>query len=81
MSAPSAPYTRPRRKRLFKAALIIIGVVLLIMLGLQIWLVNNAGDVLKEMVIEKSAGKLKLELSRLRFNFFPIDYKYVRPTW
>lgn len=39
-------------------------------LGLHIWFVNNARGVLKQIVSEKSNGKLKLKLSRLSFDFF-----------
>ena len=66
----SAPHTRPRRKRLFKVALIIIGVISFTIFGLQIWLVHNARDVLKQIVADKSDDKLRLELSQVRFNFF-----------
>lgn len=42
---------------------------LFILLGLHIWFVNNARGVLKQIVATKSHGKIKLELSQLRFEF------------
>ncbi|MBA2562577.1 MAG: hypothetical protein H0V14_06620, partial [Chitinophagaceae bacterium] len=65
----SASYPRPGRKKFFKIALIIIGVISFAIFGMHIWFVNNARHVLKQIVSEKSDGKLKLELSHLRFNF------------
>jgi hypothetical protein len=66
----SASYTRPRRKNFLKVILIITGILFFAIFGLQVWLVHNARDVLKQIVLEKSDGNLKLELSRVRFNFF-----------
>jgi hypothetical protein len=39
------------------------------MAGLNIWFVNNAGELLKTIVASKSEGKLRLELSKVSFNF------------
>jgi hypothetical protein len=36
----------------------------------HVWFVNNARNVLKQVVYSNSNGKLQLELSQLRFNFF-----------
>jgi hypothetical protein len=66
----SASYTRPRRKNFLKVTLIITGILFFAIFGLQVWLVHNARDVLKQIVLEKFDGNLKLELSRVRFNFF-----------
>ncbi|MBD0350607.1 MAG: hypothetical protein ICV65_05585 [Flavisolibacter sp.] len=63
---------RPRlfRKRLFRFSLLIAGLLLFSTLGLHIWFVNNARGVLKQIVYNKSGGKIKLELSRLTYDFF-----------
>ncbi len=64
----AAKYT-PRQKRFFKLTLIVYGVLVLSVVGLHIWFVNNARSVLVEMVHTKSQGKIKLKLSKLRFDF------------
>jgi hypothetical protein len=56
-------------KRFFKLLLIVGLTFLLTILGLHIWFVNNARGVLKQIVTAKSHGKIKLELSQLRFEF------------
>ncbi len=62
--------SKPRSRRILTVLLIICSVLLILVLGLHIWFVNNARGVLKEMVATKSGGKIKLELSKLSFNFF-----------
>ncbi|HVF96499.1 MAG TPA: hypothetical protein VM871_04225, partial [Flavisolibacter sp.] len=61
---------KPRNKRLLKISLIVSGIVVLAVVGLHIWFVNNARSVLINMVHTKSKGALKLELSQLSFDFF-----------
>ncbi len=63
--------TNPKspRKRFFKIALILFAVFALIVGGLHFWFVKNARTVLIQMVDKKSKGKIKLDLSQLRFNF------------
>src|SRR5215213_3976506 len=56
-------------KRFFKSVLITTVVFFITVLGLHIWFVNNARSVLKQIVVVKSHGKIKLELSQLRFEF------------
>ncbi len=62
--------SKPRSKRLLIVLLVVCGVLALLTIGLHIWFVNNARSVLKEMVATKSKGKVKLELSKLSFDFF-----------
>ena len=62
--------SKPRYKKLITAIFIICGIVVLSIVGLHIWFVNNARGVLKDMVHTKSGGKIKLELSKLSFDFF-----------
>ena len=61
---------RPVFRRFFKILLVVIGIHAIVILGLHIWFVNNARGVLRQIVTEKSGGKLKLKLSRLSFDFF-----------
>src|SRR5687767_11588586 len=60
----SSPY-----KRFFKLLLVTVIVFLVVVGGLHIWFVNNARDILKQIVAKESHGKIKLELSQLRFEF------------
>ena len=62
--------TTYRGKRRLKILLIVLCIFGTGVLGLHIWFVNNARGILKNIVEEKSKGKVKLELSQLRFNFF-----------
>lgn len=57
-------------KRLLRTLLVITAVLLVGSLGLHIWFVKNARGVLKQMVAEKSGGKIKLELSAVSFSLF-----------
>jgi hypothetical protein len=61
---------RPSYKRLLTVLLVTCGVIILSVVGLHIWFVNNARGVLKNMVHTKSNGKIKLELSKITFDFF-----------
>ncbi|HEY1115099.1 MAG TPA: hypothetical protein VGE66_16125 [Chitinophagaceae bacterium] len=66
------PEPRPslQSKRYLKTFLIALGVLVLAITGLQVWFVHNAKGILKDIVTERSQGKVKLELSQLTFNFF-----------
>src|SRR4051812_13695129 len=68
MSVPKPKSSR--KKRFLKLVAIVTTVALACVLGLHIWFVNNARGVLKRIVASQSHGKLKLELSQLRFDFF-----------
>ncbi|MBD0332484.1 MAG: hypothetical protein ICV66_07495, partial [Chitinophagaceae bacterium] len=57
-------------RRFLKLTFIVALISALIGLGLHIWFIRNARSVLKQMVIDKSHNKLKLELSQLSFHFF-----------
>jgi hypothetical protein len=58
------------RRRVINILLVSIGILVLSVLSLHIWFVNNARGVLKQIVADKSHGKVKLELSQLSFDFF-----------
>lgn len=64
------PRQRPSNKRYLKPFLITLGVVVLAVIGLQVWFVHNAKGILKDIVTARSHGKVKLEMSQLTFNFF-----------
>ncbi|MEO7960063.1 MAG: hypothetical protein ABIR19_00870, partial [Ginsengibacter sp.] len=51
------------------------GVLLLSFGGLYTWFIHNSNRLLTEMVNEKSGGKLKLQLSRVNFDFFSNEVK------
>lgn len=57
------------QKRFIRLTLIVTAVVALIILGLHIWFVNNARNLIKGIVAKESKGKLKLELSQVSFDF------------
>src|SRR4051794_6045786 len=61
---------RSAYKKLLRLGFTLAIVFIVAVVGLHIWFVNNARSVLKQIVAEKSHGKLKLELSQLSFNFF-----------
>ena len=57
-------------KRLLRVGLILVITFVLAVIGLHIWFVNNAKAVLRQIVTEKSEGRLRLQLSQLSFDFF-----------
>ncbi len=61
---------RYKINRYVKFLLAFIGIIGIAGLGIQIWLVNNSKEILKTIVAERSEGKIKLELSKVTFNFF-----------
>jgi hypothetical protein len=64
------PRQHLQNKRYQKTFLIALGVLVLAVIGLQVWFVHNAKGILKDIVTARSHGKVKLELSQLTFNFF-----------
>ena len=56
--------------RYTKFALYGLGIVIILVVGLQIWFVRNAKEILKTIVEEKSKGRIKLELSDVSFSVF-----------
>jgi hypothetical protein len=63
-SYPSSP-----QRKLFKFSVIVFGILTIGALLIHIWFINNARSLLKDIVTTKSHGKLKLELSKLSFDF------------
>ena len=66
---------RSFRRVFIKVAFIILTIFVLGVTCLHIWFVNNAKRLLIELVTEKSAGKLKLELSDISFDIFSNEVK------
>ncbi|HVG13585.1 MAG TPA: hypothetical protein VM935_01455 [Chitinophagaceae bacterium] len=66
MAINKAAFLRKRYWKIMVSGLIVIA---LLILGLHIWFVNNARGVLQDIVHTKSKGKIRLELSHLRFEF------------
>ncbi|HVG11528.1 MAG TPA: hypothetical protein VM843_00935, partial [Flavisolibacter sp.] len=66
----AAATSKSRYRKIIRLLLIFCGVLVLAVAGLHIWFVNNARGVLIDMVHTKSKGKIKLELSKLSFDFF-----------
>ncbi len=56
------------KKRIFTLVIVIV-IIAVVGFLLHIWFVNNARNVLKQVVHSRSDGKLRLEVSQLRFNF------------
>lgn len=64
MSKPSSG------KRLIKRSLAIAGALIIILLALQIWYVQNARAVFKQYIAKQSHGKIGIELSQLDLNLW-----------
>lgn len=62
--------TTYRGKRRLKIFGLVVGIIAVVIIGLQIWFVYNAKDILIGIVTSKSKGKVKLDLSNVKFNFF-----------
>src|ERR1700694_3770844 len=58
------------RKKLLKIFLITVAVLVLATVAAHLWFVHNARSILKQIVTEKSQGKLRIELSQFSFDFF-----------
>lgn len=63
------------RKGFVKLSLIIIVILAIATTCLYIWFIHNANGLLIDLVNKKSGGKLKLELSRVNFNFLSSEVK------
>ncbi len=64
------------KKRFLRLTAIVFGILGLIILGLHIWFVNNARGILEDIVLEKSKGKFRLELSQVSFDFLSNKLKF-----
>lgn len=59
-----------KRNRYLIRSLTVAGTLIIIVIALNLWFVNNARTVLKNYISEQSHGKIKLELSHLNLNLF-----------
>src|SRR5450432_1163941 len=66
---------RSFRRSFIKATLVIILIFTLGFGALYIWFVHNSNRLLIDYVNEKSAGRLKLELSNVTFDFMHNEVK------
>ncbi len=66
------------RKGFVKLSVVIITILAIAVACLHIWFVHNANGLLVDLVNKRSHGKLKLELSRVNFNFFSNEVKIHR---
>ena len=71
---------RAFRRSFIKVSLIIISIFVLGLTCLYIWFVHNSNKLLIDLVNQKSAGKLKLELSSVSFDFFSNEVKIHKAT-
>ena len=62
--------TRSPRRKLFRILLITVSILVLALLAGHLWFVHNARSILKQIVAEKSHGKLRVELSEFSFDLF-----------
>ncbi|MBA2746395.1 MAG: hypothetical protein H0U44_09245, partial [Flavisolibacter sp.] len=58
------------RKKIFRISLLVAGTLVLIVIFLHLWFVNNARNVLKAYISEQSQGKIQLNLSELGLNLW-----------
>lgn len=63
------------RKTFVKLSLILITILTIAFTLLHIWFVHNANRLLIDLVNKRSGGKLKLELSDVKFDFFSSEVK------
>jgi hypothetical protein len=56
-------------KKLTRLAAYFLGVLLVLLAGFHFWFVNHAGDLLEELVHDRSNGKLSLKIDKFSFNW------------
>jgi hypothetical protein len=57
-------------KKILKWLCILLGVIILLIGVIHIYIVNNAEKLIEDLVRDKSNNKLRLELEKIRFNYF-----------
>lgn len=57
-------------KRILKTLGIILGTIIIIIIALHIYVVNNAESLVEEIVTNESNGKLRLKVENIKFNYF-----------
>jgi hypothetical protein len=56
-------------KKLTRLTAYIVGVILVLLVAFHFWFVNHAGDLLEELVHDRSNGKLSLKIDKFSFNW------------
>jgi hypothetical protein len=57
-------------KKLIKITGIFLGVVAVLIIAFHFWFINHAKGMLEDTVSEKTNGKIKLKIGKLRYNYF-----------
>jgi len=61
---------RLRFKRItYRSALILLGIVAMVILAFNFWFIDHAKDALEQIVYNQSKGKLRLKVSKFKFNW------------
>lgn len=59
-----------KKKKYWKIPAIILGVLGLLLLGFHLWFVNQAENLVEDMVRRQSKGKVELRVKNFKFNWF-----------
>src|SRR6186713_1096112 len=57
-------------KKILKTLGIILGIIIILITALHIYVVNNAENLIEDLVSTESNGKLKLKVKNIKFNYF-----------
>src|SRR6186713_3158902 len=57
-------------KKILKTLGIILGIIIILITALHIYVVNNAENLIEDLVNTESNGKLKLKVKNIKFNYF-----------
>src|ERR1044071_5189108 len=57
-------------KKILKTLGIILGIIIIIIIALHVYVVNNAEALVEDIVNTQSHGKLKLKVQNIKFNYF-----------
>lgn len=57
-------------KKILKTLGIILGIIIILITALHIYVVNNAENLIEDLVNTESKGKLKLKVKNIKFNYF-----------
>jgi len=57
-------------KRILKIFCILLGILILLAASVHLYIANNAESLIEDLVRSKSGNKIRLDLKRIRFNYF-----------
>src|SRR5215203_658558 len=57
-------------KKILKTLGIILGIIIILITALHIYVVNNAENLIEDLVNSESKGKLRLKVKNIKFNYF-----------